>query len=196
MKIRQFKDTDLKEAGEMAYNYWSDEVPQGSDELKHIIYEYMVRYYDRNRALSYSIENENGLKGFLLTFRKSDLNRQTDWLQKKQEYLSQEEKALVIGYQSYLDYNGHKIKEYIHDNAIILGLFISTEKGGGKMLFQHLQEECKLQNIANAYLWTDTTCNFNYYYHNNFEEITRFDTNELFKDENFNLTTILFKKKL
>lgn len=193
MKIRQFEDRDLKEAEEIAYNYWSKEIPEENEKLKRMIYEYMVRYYDRNREFSFCIEDQD-LKGFLLAFRKSDQNDHNAWLHENLRSFTTEEKALVMEYKAYFDYNGNKMKEHMHDNDIIIGLFISSEKGGGKILFQNLRKQCELQHIANVFLWTDTTCNYKYYYHNNFEEIARTNAIELFED--IDLETIIFKKQL
>lgn len=194
MEIRHFENKDVQEAGRLAYNYWSNEVTEGSERFKRAIYEYMARYYDRNRGLSFSITEGEELKGFLLAFHKSegDEHWAWDWLEGEMATFEPEEKALALEFKRYFNFNAGRMKEYLADDDVILGLFVSTIKGGGKLLFQRISERCRQMNVPNVFLWTDTTCNYNYYYHNNFKEVTRFDTNELF--EEVALKTIIFKK--
>lgn len=57
----------------------------------------------------------------------------------------------------------------MNDDDIMLGLFISIQKGCGRMLLKKLVQDCKKKNIRNIYLWSDTTCDYDYYLKNNFE---------------------------
>lgn len=171
MEIRQFEDKDIKDAGRLAYEYWSGELPDSGTEIKEVIYEYMVRHYDRNRELSFSVTADGELRGFLLAFQQSDDNQSMEWLLSELERFSPEEQKLALEYHAYYAYNGEKTKEYLVGNEAIVGLYFSTQKGCGGMLLNQLLYICKQRGIPSIYLWTDMSCNYNYYYRNNFEEV-------------------------
>lgn len=192
MEVRHFEDKDIKEAGRLAYEYWSGELPDNGEAIKRVIYEYMVRYYDRNRNFSFSITDDGELKGFILAFQKNDYTNCMDWLSSEMVKFSIPEQKLALDYDSYYQYNGTKTKEFIEINDMIVGLFVSNQRGYGKKLLTKLLDTCKQKNIQNLYLWTDMSCNYNYYYCNNFEEVTRFMTTHLFGGER--LEMIIFKK--
>lgn len=192
MEVRHFEDKDIKEAGRLAYEYWSGELPDNGEAIKRVIYEYMVRYYDRNRTLSFSITDKGVLKGFILAFRKNDSATGSDWLSSELSKFSMPEQELALEYDDYYQYNGTKTKELIGMNDTVVGLFVSAQRGCGKKLLARLLDTCKLNSIQNLYLWTDMSCNYNYYYCNNFEEVTRFETTDLFGGER--LEMIIFRK--
>lgn len=69
-------------------------------------------------------------------------------------------------------------------NDVIVGLFVSTRKGCGKRLLAELLYASEQKGIHHLYLWTDMSCNYNYYYRNNFEEVAHFMTNGFSQREN------------
>lgn len=194
MEIRHFEDKDIREASRMVYEYWSDELPDNSREIKQVIYEYMVRYYDRNREMSYSAIVDGELMGFLLAFKKLDSNGNKGWLLSELENHSMEERALALEYEIYYGYNGKKTENCFVGNGVMIGLFVSVRKGCGEKLLASLYQKCKQKNISDVYLWTDMSCSYNYYYRNNFEEVDHFTTTDLFDGET--LETIIFKKSV
>lgn len=194
MEVRQFEEKDIKEAGRLAYEYWSEELPDSEEQIKRIIYEYMVRYYDRNRELSFSVTVNGELNGFLLAFQQSDNNRNRKWLLSELEPFSPEKQKLALEYERYYQHNGAKTKEYLAENDALVGLFVSNRRGCGKLLLDTLFKRCKQRSIPLVYLWTDMSCNYNYYYRNNFEEVSHFISTELFDGEL--LETLIFRKQL
>lgn len=194
MEVRPFQERDIPQASRMTYDYWSGELPDNSRGIKQVIYEYMVSYYDRNRELSFCVTVAGELKGFLLAFQKSDNNQNRNWLLSELERFNPEERKLALEYDRYYQYNGTKTKEYLAESDAILGLFVSTQKGCGEQLLNRFFLQCKQKSIHNVYLWTDMSCNYNYYYRNNFEEVTHFTNKELFDGDS--LETIIFKKQL
>lgn len=117
MEVRHFENADIQEAGEMVYDYWSGELPDSGESIKRVIYEYMVRYYDRNRHLSFSITDNGRLKGFLLAFRKDDSTNSMDWLSSELIKFSTPEQELALEYHLYYQRNGAKMKEQMETNC-------------------------------------------------------------------------------
>lgn len=190
--IRNFENIDIKEASNVAHLVWGDLYAQERFELQKIIYDYTVEYYDLNRKFSFSIFDD-GLKGFLLASLKSDNTNSFMKLEKQTLQLSDErERKLAFDLYNYLDYCGKMVYEIMSDNDLLLGLFVSLQKGCGKMLFDKLVETARQNNIKNIYLWTDTTCNYEYYSKNCFELVKEFESivNEK------TITTLIYKKSV
>lgn len=62
-----------------------------------------------------------------------------------------------------MESTGNEVKSVMSEDDLMMGLFISTQKGGGKMLLSKLVESACKNGVKNIYLWTDTTCDFDYY---------------------------------
>jgi len=167
MYIRKFADSDIFQASKLAKLTWGDFYTHESEELQNLIYSFMVEYYDLNREYSFSII-EDGLKGFLLAFRKKDIYRPVGFTDKVKTLKYENEQKIAFDLFNYLETCGNELKNLINDDDIILGLFVSIQKGGGKRLLSKLTETCKENNMKNIYLWTDTTCDYEYYRKNNF----------------------------
>lgn len=167
MHIRNFTDKDIFQASKLAKLTWGDFYTQESEELQNLIYNFMVEYYDLNRRYSFSIL-DNELKGFLLAFRKIDCYKMNDFEALVKALENPVEQKIAFDLLNYLEVCGNELKNIINDDDIILGLFVSTQKGCGKQLLAKLVETCKENNKKNVYLWTDTTCDYEYYKKNGF----------------------------
>lgn len=192
MIIRNFEDSDIVEAGAIAHLTWGDMYADESRDLQNLIYEFMVGYYDLNRKCSFSCIDD-GFKGFILAARKADVNNSYEKLKSRVEKLrDKKERQIALELYSYLESCGKSVKEVMNEDDIMLGLFVSIQRGCGRKLIEKLVETCRENRIKNIYLWTDTTCDYRYYQKNEFE---------LVKDvENFvngrKIGTLIYKKSL
>ena len=145
-----------------------------------------------NRKFSFSCSDE-GFKGFILAARKADVNNSYEKLKSRVEKLrDKKERQIALELYSYLESCGKSVKEVMNEDDIMLGLFVSIQRGCGRKLLEKLVETCRENRIKNIYLWTDTTCDYTYYQKNEFE---------LVKDvENFvngrKIGTLIYKKSL
>ncbi len=167
MHLRNFTDKDILQASKLAKLTWGDFYTHESEELQNLIYSFMVEYYDINREYSFSIV-EDDLKGFLLAFCKTDSFKPKDFDKRVNALKDKAEQKIACDLFNYLEVCGNELKNIINDNDIILGLFVSIQKGCGKQLLAELVETCKEKNMHNIYLWTDTTCDYEYYKKNDF----------------------------
>lgn len=167
MYIRNFENIDIEKASELSQLTWGDFYTNESEKLQKLIYSFMVEYYDLNREYSFSIL-EDELKGFLLAFCKTDCYKLKDFDERVKALKEKTEQKIAVDLFNYLEFCGKKLKSIINDDDVILGLFVSIKKGCGKQLLAKLVETCKERNMKNIYLWTDTTCDYEYYRKNNF----------------------------
>lgn len=167
MQVRNFTDKDIIQASKLAKLTWGNFYTHESEELQNLIYSFMVEYYDLNREYSFSIV-ENDLKGFLLAFCKTDSYEPKNFDKRVNALKDKAEQKTAYDLFNYLEVCGNELKNIINDNDIILGLFVSIQKGCGKELLAELVETCKEKNMHNIYLWTDTTCDYEYYKKNDF----------------------------
>lgn len=167
MHIRNFTDKDIFQASMLAKLTWGDFYTHESEELQNLIYSFMVEYYDLNREYSFSILDDE-LKGFLLAFGKTDCYKPKNFDKRVNELKDSAEQKIAYDLFNYLEVCGNKLKNIINYDDVILGLFVSIHKGCGKQLLAKLVEICKEKNMKNIYLWTDTTCDYEYYKKNDF----------------------------
>lgn len=191
MNVRNFTDTDIAHASKIAHRVWGELYTQETPELQDLIYEFMVHYYDLNREFSFSIFDEK-LNGFLLAATKHNKNDSHIHYLEKLKLLNDKDQKIGKDLLEYLNTCGKAVKEHMNDNDIMLGLFISQEKGCGKALLSKLAETCKEKNIKNIYLWTDTTCDHDYYDKNKFILVNEVET--LVNGQN--IRTIIYKKEI
>ncbi len=193
MLIRNFQDSDIKEASNLSQLTWGDFYTNQSVELQTLIYSFMVEYYDLNRKYSFSIVDENNLKAYLLAFTKTDNSKKlVEYKNKVQLLESKQEQQIVLELFDYLEACGKSLKEIIDENYVILGLFVSTQKGCGRMLLTELVKACIENGISKICLWTDTTCNYDYYKKNNFilkKEVETFINGKTIK-------TLIYEKQI
>ncbi len=167
MQIRSFQNSDISEASRLAKLTWGNFYTHESSELQALIYSFMVEYYNLNREYSFSII-EGGLKGFILAFKKSD-KYEGDFTKKVQSLDDKKEQKIASDLFDYLEACGREVKSLMEENDVMLGLFVSIQKGCGKLLLARLNEVCRASGIKSIYLWTDTTCDCDYYQKNNFD---------------------------
>lgn len=192
MIIRNFEDKDIEQASKIAYLVWGDLYTSESQELQKLIYDFMIEYYDLNRKYSFSICDKD-FKAFLLASLKNDINNsQKDYRHKILKLRNEKEQKIAFELLEYLEHCGQEVKTIMSDDDIMLNLFISCQKGCGKLLLEKLSEVCKSHNIKNIYLWTDTTCDYSYYKKNSFDIIK--ETSTIVNSKN--IKTIIYKKTL
>lgn len=154
MIIRHFEDEDISKASQFAKLTWGDFYTKKSTELQNFIYSFMVEYYDLNRKYSLSIV-DNELKAFLLAYTQNDKYITSNFENKVKILSNKSEQKTAIELFNYLETCSNSLKNIMNNDDIILGLFVSTQKGCGKLLLSNLLNICKENSIKNIYLWTD-----------------------------------------
>lgn len=191
MEIKLFKNLNIDEAKVLTKLVWGDFFENESQELQKIIYNFTFEYYDLNRNFSFAISDEK-LDAFLLSYRKADKNNKyEEYIEKIKIYNQIEQKKLLEVFK-FVDFSSKKVKNLMSENDILIGLFVSLKKGCGGELLKELNKICFKNNINNIYLWSDNTCNYQYYIKHNFDLIDEFE----YSVNNRIINTLIFRKEI
>ncbi len=191
MIVRNFIENDIEEASKIVHLVWGDLYAKESIELQTLIYNFTLNYYHLNNTFSFALD-DNGLKGLVFAGYKTDKNQSIENFNARIETLPQDDKITALNFLDYVENTGKEVKSVMNDNDLMMGLFISTQKGGGRMLLSKLADTAKERDIKNIYLWTDTVCDFEYYQKNKFTLVKEFECNV----NNNNINTLIFKKEV
>lgn len=194
-KIRNFEITDIREASSIAYEIWSPELEGVSERVKKVIYEYLVRYYYTYDTLSFSLLTEDKVKAFILTDDKIGANENANcYLEEQALTLTDTERKYLYDYKKYLDYNQEKVREKLVPNSVCVELFASVQKGAGSKLLNVVEGHCIENGVKYLYLWTDATCNYQFYDSKGYKVV---DSYEGIMDFNGEKTvTFIYRKEL
>ena len=191
--LRDFTPGDFSSAAEIARQAWGDEegfLPHG---LLSRIYNYLVRYYYvPDSPFSLAVTHQGDLCAFLLAAPGEHESSAADrWIE---ELLSEREREIFESYKAYLEGNSHATeKEKLPDEVMLL-LFAGIKKGSGSLLMAEFERRCRENNIKSMLLWTDDTCDFQWYQRRNFTEVAVFPANPSLPGRN--LTTLIFRKEI
>ena len=189
MIVRNFTDIDIEEASKITRLVWGDLYAKESETLQKVIYDFTLKYYYLNNKFSFALDDE-GLKGLIFASLKTDKNNSVENFKTEIQTLSDNDKITTLNLLDYVENTGKEVKSIMTENDLMMGLFISTQKGGGKMLLSKLVETAEENGIKNIYLWTDTTCDFDYYQKNKFTCVKEIESYVNSKKIN----TLIFKK--
>ena len=191
MIVRNFTDKDVEEASKISHLVWGDLYEKESCELQKLIYDFTLEYYYLNNTFSFALD-ENGLKGLVFASLKTNKNNSVENFKTKIKDLSDNDRIIARNLFDYVENSGREVKNAMDEDDLMMGLFISTQKGGGRMLLAKLIETAKERDTKNIYLWTDTTCDFDYYQKNKFTLVKEIESYV----NNTNINTIIFKKEI
>ena len=191
MIVRNFTDIDIEEASKITHLVWGDLYSKESAELQKRIYDFTLEYYYLNKTFSFALDDD-GLKGLVFASSKTDKNSSVENFKTEIQTLPDNDKITALNLLDYLENTGKEVKLVMNEYDLMMGLFISTQKGGGKMLLSKLVETAKENGIKNIYLWTDTACDYDYYQKNKFTLVKEIE-NQV-NDKKIN--TLIFKKEI
>lgn len=191
METNLFKNSNIDEAKALAKLVWGDFFKNEPLKMQEIIYDFTFEYYDLNRNFSFAISDEKP-NAYLLSYRKEDKNNKLKEYLDKIKIFNKDEQQKLIEVFKFIDFSSKKVKNLISENDIIIGLFVSIKKGCGSELLKKLNETCLKNNINNIYLWSDDTCNFQYYIKHNFILVEKFN----YRVNEKIINTLIFKKEI
>lgn len=191
--LRDFRAEDLERAGEIALHIWGDEAGLIPETMRKNLYSYLVRYYYvPGSPLSCAADVNGEMCAFLLAAAgKHDSTAAEQWITPR---LSGDEKSIFLKYKAYIDGNKQAEYNFVRENEAVLLLFASAKKGCGSRLMQEFQLRCRNCGISSMILWSDDTCDFEWYKRNNFTETARFPANPSLPG--MELTTFIFRKQI
>ncbi len=195
LEIRDFSPSDFDDAAKIAFRLWGAEF-ETPPTLAPKLYEYLVRYYfESDSPFNLSAFVDGVLSGILLAAPVSSVAEETDVAARfAAEAFAPEEREYFETYRAYLDANRRKEREAAAPNETILLFFASVRPGCGRALKAEFERRLRERGGESYLLWTDETCDFDYYYRNGFAEVDRFELETKLAPKP--LRTFLFRKKL
>lgn len=191
MIVRNFLNSDIEKASQITHTVWGNLYVDESADLQKLIYDFTLEYYYLNKNFSFALDDD-GLCGLIFASSKTDENLVTDEYKNKISSFNEKDRKTALNLFDYVENTGKEVKKVMNNDDLMMGLFISRKKGGGKMLLSKLKETAIANEIKNIYLWTDTTCDFDYYQKNNFTLVKEFECIV----NNKKINTLIFKKTL
>lgn len=193
MKIESFTAGHLDQAGEIALKLWGSEIPGMPSEIRRIIYDYLPCYYfDETSPFNLAAMENGKLQGLLLA--SADFPEPAGANMQLQKRIPAEYAFYGQTYQAYLDGNRRLEEQFKTAQDIQLLFFASIRPGCGKLLMQEFIYRGRQCGFEKMLLWTDNTCNFQYYFDHDFELLHRTPADPGITG--MNLETMLFRRNL
>ncbi|MCM1322494.1 MAG: hypothetical protein NC041_10300 [Bacteroides sp.] len=213
-RVMPFSFRDIMPAADIAFGCWHTELAGHTEKFKRFIYKSLVRYYFRNPRFSFSNKKDRRAAGnhsaadelsadagarfrmlasFLLGACKTDAAAADDFLNPPASF-SPRERTAAKDYHSYLETNGRRMKQLMREDDAYIGLFAGCVPATGSVLRKTFENACAENNIRRVFLWTDETCNIDYYHKNGFFVAADFPSE--FCVNGNRLKTLVFQKNL
>ena len=162
----------LPEAGRMALSIWEDETPDIPRVYRDVIYAYLPRYYyDQTSPYNLAVLENGHLQALLLASADPpEPVAAHAWLK---ENLPPGGWGYAQAYQKYLDGNRRLEDAYRSGDDVVLLFFASIRPGCGKLLMQEFCRRLLGDGKKSMLLWTDNTCDYQYYWDHDFTLLCR-----------------------
>lgn len=174
LEIQKFSADNLKEVAELIKSLWNNSESDMPEQLLSLYNEYVLRYYFVEKSpFNLVAIKDDKIVACLLAANAKDIkhNLADDWI--KQYLTDKETIEYYNNFKKYIDSMRDAEHLYAKDNEAVLLFFGSAYKGAGKFLMNELEKRCKEQGVNSMLLWTDESCNYNYYYKKGFEEVLK-----------------------
>ncbi len=195
MELCKFSEGLLNQGGDATMELWKGEmpVPQG---MERTLYHFLVRYYYIPESpYNFAVLDGRRLRGFLLAAPAAMPERHDSAREWILPHLTNDaRKAFFKEYWDYVNSNSAAEKQAALPGEVLLLLFGSLQRGCGRRMMEAFESECRKNGVASYLLWTDETCDFEYYRRNRFAEVANFPCAAAIKGKH--LDTWLFRKTL
>lgn len=176
MEIEQFTEHDIPEAVRLTVEAWGTALADWDKDVARVVCEYSVRDEYLNKNLALKITDQGAMKGFIFAALPGDENDVDAWLQQQAAAFSKAEDLDTL--QMVKDAsrrNEDLVLKNMGANDAMLTFFLSSQKGCGKQLLSAMNERLKSLGCKNSFLWTDITCNHQYYPKHGFELVDKME---------------------
>lgn len=193
LQVTDFTPELLPEAGRIAYELWGNEVPRMPQEFRPAIYSYLPRYYYVRESVYNLAVLENGRLQALLLASEFAPEPVEAW-EYLQKNLPPGGEMYAQNYRDYLDGNRRLEESFKQSNEAILLFFASIKPGCGKILMREFAFRAQQNKLDSMLLWTDNTCNYQYYFDHDFQLLHRSAAEPGLGD--MELETLIFRRYL
>lgn len=163
MEIERFNEKDIYKVIDLAKQAWHSFYDGFSEEYIRHIAECIIRHNYTDADLAFKIIDNGEIKGIIFGTRKGRIIDLSDWVKEQCATMSRQESELLERLNDYMDEADRSTIAEMTDEDAKLSLFVSIQKGCGKQLLQTITQEFKEKGFKRAFLWTDTSCDHDYY---------------------------------
>ena len=171
MVIKQFTQDRIGLVAKMAAGVWGKEQGAHSSEVARIFCQHLTRYSLYSVDLAFQAEDEDGLQAIAFAWLPGDTNDAALWLRSQFPNMTKEGQLTLLTNECYLTRTDAELQSKMVPNSAKLSFFISQKPGYGTTVLNVLIERLRERGIEWLYLWTDCTCNWQYYPKHGYELI-------------------------
>ena len=169
-------------------NYIAD--GQG-EEFGLLMCEYIIRYGWYGAPYAFKITDKGKMTGCILAGNIKQDNGYNKWIDGLMPTFNDKEREAALALHDYFGKISPKVYHHMQaDKDLYLSFFLSSVQGCGKQLLAEVVALAKRDGYEKLYLWTDSSCNHDYYAHHGFEKVAEFKSDEWKTNSNDYLTYI------
>ena len=195
MTIKLFTQDGIDLVAKMAAGVWGKEQGAHDAEVASLFCQHLTRYSLYSADLAFQAEDEDGLQSIAFAWLPGDTNDAASWLRSQLPNLEEEEQKTLLTNERYLTRTDAELQSKMVPNSAKLSFFISRKPGYGTPVLNALIERLRERGIEWLYLWTDCTCNWEYYPKHGFEQIGEGTVPEFSTDDE-EYVYKMFRKKI
>ena len=195
MAIKQFTLEGIDLVAKMAAGVWGKEQGAHSSEVARIFCQHLTRYSLYSADLAFQAEDEEGLQAIAFAWLPGDTNDAASWLRSQLPNMTNEEQQTLLTNERYLTRTDAELQSKMLPNSAKLSFFISQKPGYGTPVLNALIELLRQRGVEWLYLWTDCTCNWQYYVNHGYEKICEGVAPEFSTDKE-DYTYYMFRKRI
>ncbi len=171
MEIEHFTIDNIDEVAAMAAEIWGKEQGANDPEVARIFCGHLARYSTYTTEFSLQATDEDGLQAIAFAWLPDDTNDADVWLHNQLPSMPEEARKTLLTNERYLKRTDEELLAMMLPNSAKLSFFISRKPGYGTPVLEALIELLGKRGIEWLYLWTDCTCNWQYYTKHGYEQI-------------------------
>ncbi len=196
MQIKPFEEKYIPYLVETVKALWG--VPNGTEEFNTVDVEFIVRNNIYKNDMALELVQDNEILAAAFGAEKGEHNTAKQWLdaQINTGNFSENERISLALVSEYLTAMDEQTLSYMGKEDVKLSLFISRYKGKGKIILNELVKKFSQKGFKNMYLWTDCTCNWQYYQDHDYELIEKAKYEKFSTDDGYDFLTYIYKKAL
>lgn len=192
-QLEQFDERNMDALIDRLLPLWN--VQGQSNSFNRLFVEMIIRTNMHKNKMQFQITENDELCAIAFAAKKNDESLINSWYKDVESQLTESEKiSMRLGLKYHLQME-EKTFAYMENGDVKLCLFTSIKKGKGKKIFELASSFFKEQDFKNIYLWTDSDCNVEWYFQNNFNLVLE-EEYKPFSDVDKKYITYVFKKTL
>ena len=193
MKIEPFCPDNFDVVEKMVTAVWGS--PDNRPEFDHAFCGHLARYGYYDPELSFQIVDENGVEGVCWVHVPGKANDSDAWLEKAVEGLTDQEREEAYAHVDYLKSIDAAVFKMLEPEDVKLSFLIARKKGYGSALLEYTMDILSERGFRNLYLWTDSSCNWQFYPKHGFELVLE-EKSERYSTPEEPFAVMVFRKRL